>query len=233
MQRAGQFVFPADLFRPVRQAGQHQPHHRQLFVKGRGPKLGHSDRLPPALQDVLHMVHTLIFAVQLQIIGEIAGDAGKLDILAHHIPVHLQPQRLVGADQLAEVLPAPGGGKLQALRRGLHPVKMLFFNVQIGHHRPVDALFPGVFLPDGEILLHIDALDPVQRHHIKVPHRFVVFRGIARGHDEPTLRQGLVAEGLALEKLQHHGRQRFRHAVDLIQKEDALLQPGLFHQAVD
>ncbi len=92
---------------------------------------------------------------------------------------------------------------------------------------------PGVVLPHGVVLLHVDALDPVQRHHVKVPDGLVVLRRVAGGHDGPTLRQGLVAEGLALEELEHHGRQRLGDAVDLVEEEDALPQSRALHQLID
>ena len=178
------------------------------------------------------MVGPLVLIVELQVIGEVLGDPGHLDVLPHHLPAHPEPQLLIGADQLAEVLPAPGRGEFQPARPGLHPVEVILFDVQIGHHRPVDAPSPGVLLPDGEVLRHIDALHPVQRHHVKVPDGAVVLRRVSRRRDEPALRQPLVAEGLALEELEHHGGQGLRDAVDLIQEEDALFQAGFFHQLV-
>ena len=48
---------------------------------------------------------------------------------------------------------------------------------------------------------------PVQGHNIKIPNGFVVFRGIPRRHDDPALRQGVGAEGLVLQKLEHGRRQ--------------------------
>ncbi len=71
----------------------------------------------------------------------------------------------------------------------------------------MEALAPGVLLPHAEVLRHVDALDPVQRHHVEVPDGLVVLRRVARRHDEPPLRQLLIAEGLALQELEHHGRQ--------------------------
>ena len=179
------------------------------------------------------MVDLPVLAVELQIIGKVPGDAGKLDILPHHLPVRLEAQGFIDRQQLAQILPAPGGGELDALRRGLHPVEVVLPDVQIGHHRPVEALGPGVLLPDGEVLLYVDALHPVQGHHVEIPDGAVVFRRVSGGGDEPALRQALVAEGLALEKLQHHGGQGFRDAVDLVQEEDALLEAGFLHQVID
>ena len=97
----------------------------------------------------------------------------------------------------------------------------------------MEVLPAGVRLPHAVVLLHVDALHPVQRHHIEVPDGLVVLRRVARRHDQPPLRQGLVAEGLALEELEHHGGQGLADAVDLVQEEDSLLQPGPLHQPVD
>ena len=178
------------------------------------------------------MVGPLVFVVKLQIVGEILGDAGHLDVLPHHLPAYPEPQLLIGADQLAEVLPAPGRGELHPVHRRLDAVEILFSDVQIGDHRAVEAPAVGVLLPDGEVLLHVDALHPVQRHHVKVPDGLVILRRIACRHDQPALRQPLVAEGLALQKLQHHGSQRLADAVDLIQEEDALPQARPLHQLI-
>ena len=89
----------------------------------------------------------------------------------------------------------------------------------------METLPAGVLLPHAEVLLHVDALHPVQRHHVELPDGLVVLRRVARRHDQPPLRQTLVAEGLALQELQHHGGQGLADAVDLIQEEDALLEP--------
>ena len=95
------------------------------------------------------------------------------------------------------------------------------------------ALFPGVLLPDGKILRNVDAFDAVQGHHVKVPDRFIVLRRVAGGHDQPALGETLVAEGLALEELEHHGGQGLGDAVDLIEKQDTLPQARFFHKVID
>ena len=50
----------------------------------------------------------------------------------------------------------------------------------------------------GQIREDKDALDAVERDHVKVAHGAVILRGIARRDDQPALRKLLVAEGLAL-----------------------------------
>ena len=164
------------------------------------------------------MVDLAILVVEAEIVHEVAGQGRHLHILHHQALVHLDPQILVDVEQLAEILPAAGGGKLQTLGGVLDAVEVLLFDVQVGDHRAVQTLLPRVLLPDREVLRHVDALDAVERHHVKVPHGLVVFRRVARGHDQPALGQTLVAEGLVLQKLQHHGGQSLGDAVDLIEE---------------
>ena len=90
----------------------------------------------------------------------------------------------------------------------------------------------GVFFPDRKILLHGDALDTVERDHIKIAHGAVVFRRIACRDDQPALWKFLVAKCFALQKLQHHGGQSFGYAVDLIKEKNPLAKSGFFHQLI-
>ena len=91
----------------------------------------------------------------------------------------------------------------------------------------------GVGLPDGEFGLNVDAAHPVQRNQVELPHALVVFRRVAGGHDNPAFRHGLVAKGLALQELQHGGRQRFADAVDLVDEQNAVFLAGAFHGGID
>ena len=233
VEGVGEGVLPAGVPGLLAEAGEHQPHDGELLVKGGLPQLQHGDVLPRAAEDILHVVGLLVLVEQLQVIGEVLGDAGHLDVLPHHLPVRPDAQFFIGVEELAQVLPAPGGGELEAVRRVLDAVEVVLLDVQVGEDGPVKVLPAGVFLPHAVVLLHVDALHPVQRHHVKVPDGLVVLRRVARRHDEPPLRQGLVAEGLALEELEHHGGQGLADAVDLVQEEDALFQPGPLHQPVD
>ena len=97
----------------------------------------------------------------------------------------------------------------------------------------MDPHLQGILLPHLIVLFHVDALDPVQRHHVKLPHRFVVLRRIPRRHDDPSLRHPLVSKSLALKELQHGRRQRLRDAVDLIDEQDPFPKPGLLHLLID
>ena len=61
-----------------------------------------------------------------------------------------------------------------------------------------------IFHPDIEIRLQHDLSDTVQRRDVKLAHRFVVFRRVARCYDEPVRWKLLVSKRFVLEKLQHH-----------------------------
>ena len=158
----------------------------------------------------------------MQVVGKIACHARQLQVLLDHLPIYRQAEGFIHLHQLGQVLPAARGDKLQAVRSCLHAIEVITPDFQIGQNRAVDATPVSVFLPYREVLLHVDALDAVERDDIKLAHRFVVFGRVARGDHHPARRQLLVAEGFALQKLQHHGRERFRNAVDLIEEQDAL-----------
>ena len=232
MEGGGQRILIPDGPGRLGQAGKQQSHDGQLLVKGCLPQFQHGDILPLAPHDVVHMVGPLVLVIEFQVVGKILGDAGQLDILSHHLPVHPEAQLFISDDEFGQVLPATGSGKLQAVHGGLDAVEVVLLDVQIRDDSAVDALSPGVFLPDGEVLCHVHALHTVQRHHVEVPDGLVVLRRVARRHDEPSLRQVLVAEGLALQKLQHHGGQRLADAVDLVQEQNALGQARPLHHLV-
>ena len=97
----------------------------------------------------------------------------------------------------------------------------------------MDTGLPGILPPDGVVLLHVDAADPVQCHHVKVTDRLIVLRRISRCHDDPPLRHFAVPKHLALEELEHGRGQRLGDTVYLVDKEDALGKAGLLHLVVD
>ena len=155
-----------------------------------------------------------------------------LQVLAHHRLVHLQPQPLVGADEGGEVLPAAGGDELGAVHVRHHLVKVVGPQLQIGKNGRVNSVGTGIFLPDGQVSLHVHALDPVQRDDVELPHALVVLGRVARGGDDPALGHFLVAEGFALQKLQHGGGQRLGDTVDLVDEQNALRKAGVLHALV-
>ena len=110
---------------------------------------------------------------------------------------------------------------------------MLRAQLQVGRHGGVQPVGAGVVLPDAQLRLNVDAPHAVQRDKVKLPHALVVLRRITRGHNDPAARHSLVAEGLALQKLQHRGGQRLADAVDLVDEQDAVFLAGALHGGVD
>ncbi|MPM58203.1 hypothetical protein SDC9_105033 [bioreactor metagenome] len=97
----------------------------------------------------------------------------------------------------------------------------------------MDALFLRVGLPDLVIGLDVDAFQAVPGDDVEIAHRFVVFRRVAGGDDDPARGDAVLAEYLILKELEHTGGERFGDAVDLVEEKDALPHPRLLHQAVD
>ena len=93
----------------------------------------------------------------------------------------------------------------------------------------MDALTVRVLLPNREVCLHINLLEPVQGHYIELPHGFIVLRRIPCRHDDPPFRHSVGAESLSLKELEHSRRQSLRHTVYLIDKKDTFLHPRMLH----
>ena len=127
---------------------------------------------------------------------------------------------------------ARGWDEALAVHGGLDAIEVPLLDLQIGEHRRVDSLLVGVLLPGVKVGFHVNALEPVPGDHVELPHGVVVLRRVARRHHDPALRHPVAAENLILQKLQHHRGQGLGHAVDLVQEEDALLDPGVLHQVV-
>ena len=147
----------------------------------------------------------------------------------HNFPVHPFSQSFIHLDQPGEILPPSGGREHSSVHRRLHPVEVLPPCIQIGDDRRMNAHLIGVFFPDVKILFHIDFLDTVQGHHIKFTYRFIILRRVARRNDDPSLRDFLISECLALQELQHRWRQGLRDTVDLINEKNSLFVSGNFH----
>ena len=100
-------------------------------------------------------------------------------------------------------------------------------------HGAVDLIFLCVGEPDGKLRKHLDLPHTVKRCHIKFPHRFIIFRRISGGHDQPVIRDVLIAEFFVLQKLQHYRSEGLGDAVNFIEKEDTPLLSGLLHAVID
>ena len=81
--------------------------------------------------------------------------------------------------------------------------------------------------------LDLQKAHPVHCNRVERPGRFVVGRRISRRRDDPALGKPVRSELLALQQLEHRGHQRFRDAVDLIQKQNAGREAGFFNSFID
>ena len=97
----------------------------------------------------------------------------------------------------------------------------------------MDAAAVSILLPGVEIRLHIDALEPVPGDDVEFPDGIIILRGVACRHHDPALRHPMAAEDLVLQKLQHSRCQGLGHAVDLVEKENALPDIGLLHAVIN
>ena len=96
----------------------------------------------------------------------------------------------------------------------------------------MDISLQRVFLPCVVVGLDIDLLESVECDDVKIPDGVVVFRRVSGACDDPAVRNAVSSEYLVLKELEHQRRQGLRHAVDLVEEEDALLHSGLFHELV-
>ena len=165
------------------------------------------------------------------------GEAGSR-LLRVQILLHLRKragiaQRLVGKQKRRKLLPAAGRGELPCRSARAAEEKVLRVQPQIAQHGRMHAAGGGIGLPGGKTRLELDAAHAVERRHVEASGRLVIARRVARGHDEPALRQAVYAKGLVLQHLQNRWHERLGHAVDLVEEQDPLAQAGLLHLLVD
>ena len=215
------------------EAGQDKAHEAQLLVEGGLQQPRKSGRLGLTGQNVLHAVVVTVLVVEVEVGREVLGDLLVLDILADELFVGLQAQRLIGIEQVGEVFPTAGGDELGAVHVGVYLVEVLGVQFEVAQDSAVNVGCTGVVLPDRQIRLNVHPADAVEGDNIEITDGFIVLRRVACRHDDPARRHGLIAEGLALQKLQHGGGQRLGDTVDLVDEEDALLQAGGLHLGVD
>ena len=110
---------------------------------------------------------------------------------------------------------------------------MLRPQFQVSRHGGVQAVGAGVLLPHAQLRLNVDAPHTVERDQVELAHALVVLGRVARCHNDPPGGHGLIAEGLALQKLQHRGGERFADTVDLVDEQDAVLLAGALHGGVN
>ena len=107
--------------------------------------------------------------------------------------------------------------------------EVLALDSQIGNDGRMYILLIGILLPHPKVRLHINALDTVQGHHVKLPDGFVILRRIAGSRDDPALRYLVASKCLALEELKHGRRQCLGNAVDLIDEQYAFLKSAVLN----
>ena len=111
-------------------------------------------------------------------------------------------------------------------------IKPFWVQPQIGLNCAVKPLLAAILQEHLHIGGDFDGSDSIQGHNIKLPHGFVIFRRVARRHNDPPLWKGVGAEGFVLQKLQHSRRQGVRHAVDFVQEQNPLPAVGPLHGVI-
>ena len=139
---------------------------------------------------------------------------------------------MVGHHQ-GQVLPPPGGDQGGPRLVPAADVEVVPVVVQIAEHHRMDAVGLGVGPPGGVVGLDMEQAHPVGGDRVQVGGGAVVLRGVPRQHQHPPAGDGVGAEGLVLEQLEHDGPQGLRGAVELIQEEDAPVQAGALHGLID
>ena len=161
------------------------------------------------------------------------GRLPRLNVLGHQSQVWLLARLLQAGQHNGQVLPAPGGHQGGTVLLPLADVEVFLVVVQVGQHHRMDVPSLGIGPPGGVVRDDVDQPHPAGGDRVQGGGRPVVLRGVARQHQHPPVRDGVGTEGLVLQQLEHDGPQRLGGAVELIQEEDALLQAGLLHGAVD
>ena len=130
-------------------------------------------------------------------------------------------QLLIGLQKLGQIFPSSGRCKDSSVHGRLHAVEIVPADLQICKDRRMDICLICVLFPDIIVYLHIDLLNTVKCHHIKITDRFIIFRRITCGHDDPAFRDLLIAEHFTLQELQHRRCQRLGYTVDLINEQNS------------
>ena len=145
-----------------------------------------------------------------------------LQKLVHQFPVGRKFQLLINIQQFRQVFPSTSCNKLCPVYIRNDFIEILRAQFQITEQRREKSTLTGIFFPDCQIGFNIHPPDTVEGDDIKIAYRFVIFRRVSGGNNQPAFRKRLVAEGLALQKLQHRRSKRLRNAVDLIDEQNSL-----------
>ena len=186
-----------------------------------------------AVQDRVDLVVRAVLLEQRVVHGERVGDPVIAQKLAEQLAVDRLAHLLVQRDDRRQVLPAARRHeRLAAAGLALHLVEAVLLGVEERRDRRVQALLLGVALPHRVVGVDVDLAHTVERHDVELVHRAVVLGRVARAHHDPALGHLVLAEFLELQELQHRGVERLRHAVDLVEEQDALAQARARHVVV-
>ena len=206
---------------------------RKPLIKLGNPRPLHDLRGVCPRKNLLHFVLSLIFIIKLIVRGKFLDNLFVVKILCDKRLIYSELLLLTQKHHGRQVLPPSRRHVGFAADGGLHAVKVIFLHIQIGCDSAVNPLPERVLLPRRIVSLHLHQLHSVHRHHIKLPHRLIVLRRVSGSDNHPAVWNAVPPKDLVLQKLQHRGRQRLRHTVNLVEKQDALLKPGLLHHLIN
>ena len=152
-----------------------------------------------------------------------------LDVLDDDLTVHSFVQFFIDFDQARKILPSTRGGKKFPVHGCLHLVEMKWLCVKVRDNCRMNMGAVCIIFPGFKVRFHFNLFDTIHRHDIEFTDRAVVLRRISGCNDEPALRNLMISEGFALEKLQHSRSKRLRYTIDLIDEQNAFFQTGGFH----
>ena len=232
MRELHRALFHHGVAQPSAQGVRDQPHERHPFVeRGLAGALDHA-LLGGAFQYALDLIVGAVLREQVVVYREALRDLGVLHVLPDQQLVHGDALLLVQLHHGGEVVPAARRDERLAVHGGLHAVEVVALDIEVREHGGVHARLHGEVAPGGEIGLHVDALEAVPGGDVEIVRRAVVLGRVAGRNHDPPVGHAVASEDLVLQKLQHRGRQRFRHAVDLVEEQDALALAGGLHRVV-
>ena len=132
-----------------------------------------------------------------------------------------------------QVGPAARADEPLARRRRLDGVEAILLDLEERQDAGMHARAQRICLPGFEVGLDVDLAHAVERDDVEFARRLVVLGRVAGAHDDPVVGHAMAPERLELQELQHRRVQRLGHAVDLVEEQDAALQPGPLHVVVD
>ena len=164
--------------------------------------------------------------------GKLPGHLGGLEILAHKGQIHREARSLIGGEHHRQILPGPGGHQGNSFLLG-EQAEVVPVGVQIGQHRRVAPPGGHIVPPHGVVGPQPQHPQPVGGDRVQRVGCGIVLPRVPRHHQQPPFRQIKGAEPLGLQQLQQNGLESGGGAVELVQKQNALLLPRLLHGLPD